>query len=680
MNLRRSALLLRREGVLMRFPSRLADRLLAHDPALSRVRMGARVTLTILGSVACLAAFHAAIMPLPPIAYGLAIILSIEGGVAVRDRFPGDQLKTRLLGCFASLVSVATAALLENYRIVSDVVFLCVILAATLARIYGPRGFAIGMFAFTSYFIGAYLKPQLAELPLAAIGPLVAVVMGHVVRTHVLRDDLKRDLLHALVAVQGRSDDVLAKLELLAAAGRWTEADRAELRRREERLKDVVLMAESYLPVSQEEQEGKGAEEDVATAVAMAIFDVHLAAESAIVLSLESLPPVGLVEAVLNADDARVKYYAGEPGYEDHPPQSESLRAFAWLHEARSSLAKEVEKARQEGFAFLASPPQPAKPAPINFSFKNPQVRAALQITLASGIAMVFGLMLSRDRWFWSVLTAFLIFTNTKSRGDTAIRAIQRSIGTLLGIAIGLGLATVLAGHPLPAMVLAAAGVFLAFYFLQASYAMMSFFISIVLCLIYGLIGQLTVDLLRLRIEETLIGAAAGTAVAFLVFSAPTRSTVDLALERWYASLRELLEAGRAGGGGMQAIELSRKLDAAYRELTVAARPLGSSWSLVTKPGSIRQTLAIFLASTYWARVFARNLASTGKTPEPEVLEAIETTLKTAERAAGRGSECFLMPRQVRRAGGRHLPIFRHGSRLGVEMVGNLLDRLYPRP
>jgi len=53
------------------------DWLLAHDPALSRLRMGGRVTLTILLSVGILIGFHLVVTPLPPIAYGLAIILSI---------------------------------------------------------------------------------------------------------------------------------------------------------------------------------------------------------------------------------------------------------------------------------------------------------------------------------------------------------------------------------------------------------------------------------------------------------------------------------------------------------------------------------------------------------------------------------------------------------------------------
>ncbi len=61
------------------------DWLLANDPALSRLRMGCRVTLSIVLSFAILLVIHMLIVPLPIASYGLGILLSIEGGVAVRD-------------------------------------------------------------------------------------------------------------------------------------------------------------------------------------------------------------------------------------------------------------------------------------------------------------------------------------------------------------------------------------------------------------------------------------------------------------------------------------------------------------------------------------------------------------------------------------------------------------------
>lgn len=652
----------------------LRDWLLANDPALSRLRMASRVTLTIVISFSILFAIHLAVVQLPTAAYGLGIVLSIEGGVAVRDKGNGRQLVTRLLGCLASLVVVGVAAALEDHRVFSDLVFLLVICLAAVARIYGPRGFAIGMFAFTSYFMGAYFHPGIGELPLVAVGPVVSALTGHVVRAMMLPDDWRRDLLRSLESVQGRVNQILFKLAALAADGRVREHDRQELRQLEERLKEVVLMAESFIPRPAGGVFDKGT--DPAAELAIRLFDLHLAAESAIVLSQQSVPDFALVHAVIEGKQHEL---AAIPDTANDPA-AETRRALYWLGEAKRHLAETIGQARISGFAGIETVDDQPAATKIDLSFSNPQIKSALQITLAAALAMSFGLMLSRERWFWAVLASFLVFTNTNSRGDTAMKALQRSLGTLFGIAIGLLTATVLNGQDAIAIPVAVVCIFFAFYFLQISYATMTFFVSITLCLVYGMTGALTLDLLVLRIEETLIGAIAGTAVAFLVFPARTRGALDAALAKWFAGLDALLAAAAGGKARYELIVLSQALDAAYRDVTLAARPLGSAWSVVTRPGRIRQTLAIFLSGTYWARIMANNYQHGADAEEDAAVEAsIAAARQRITEIAPRASACFFVERQASNSAARHLPILSKGGRLGIQMIGGVLDRLYPR-
>ncbi|MBB3912871.1 FUSC family protein [Rhizobium fabae] len=651
------------------------DWLLANDPALSRLRMGLRVTLTIVLSFLILLAIKTLILPLPTAAFGLGIVLSIEGGVAVRDKGNSRQLVTRLFGCVASLAVVGIAAGLEDRRLLSDLVFLLIIALASAGRVFGPRGFAIGMFAFTSYFMGAYFKPSLAQLPEVAIGPVVAVLVGHVVRAVLLPDDWRRDLLRSLESVRGRINQILFKLATLAGSAEIGEADRQELRQLEDRLKEVVLMAETFIPRPPAGVFDGAA--DPAAELAIRLFDAHLAAESAIVLSFQSPPPFALVHAVIEADAAELARYENTTEAIVDQPQGETVRALLWLGEARQQLTQAIGEGQASGFSGIDAVRETAQTQPIDFSFANPLLRSALQITLASAIAMSFGLLLSRERWFWAVLSSFLVFTNTNSRGDTAMKALSRSLGTVFGIAIGLVLATLISGEPAIAIPVAVVCIFLAFYFLQVSYATMTFFISIVLCLVYGMTGVLTLDLLKLRIGETMIGAAAGTAVAFVVFPARTRGALDAALARWFEALRELLGAMGEGKRGFELIALSQKIDACYRDITVAAKPLGSSWSVVTRPGQIRQTLAIFLSCTYWARILARNHDAPAVDDDQKRLIAADVAL--IDQAAPRGSTCFFMARKTPRTTGRHLPLSREGARLGLEMIGSALERLYPQ-
>ncbi len=657
--------------------AKMVDRLLAHDPALSRVKMGARVTLTILASIITLIAVHLAFVPLPSISYALAIVLSIEGGVAVKDKTPGEQLTTRLMGCAASLFCITLAAALEPYRLVADLTFLGVIFAASLARVFGARGFAVGMFAFISYFIGAYLRPTLTELPLAALGPLFAVAFGHLIRKYLLVDDWRRDLAKTLRAIQHRVSDILLRLARLSRSGALTDKDRLELRQMEEQLKDVVLMAEGLLPRNADGSLPSG--DNPVTAVSIAIFDLHLAAESVIVQSLGALAPASLFDAVLNGDATAARKIADDQDVASGDERAkQSVHALLWLQRASSALNEAAnDRSFLQLMAFGGLPPAGPSTKP-DFSWKNPLVRAAVQITIASGIAMIFGLLLSRDRWFWAVLTAFLVFNNTRSRGDAALRAVQRSVGTLIGVAIGLALATLLTGHMAATVMLAAVCVFLAFYFLQVSYALLSFFVTIVLCLVYGLIGQLTFEVLLLRLEETVIGSVAGMFVAFVIFPSSTRSTVELALARWYDALGQLLDAVSSGEGRYRLIELSNRLDEAYRDLTVAARPLGSAWSLVTRPGPIRQTLAVFLASSYWARILARDFANAESQDTPEVRRAIDGARRALEKAAARGAECFSSRTPRHAAVGTNPAAPGQGVAHGADMVANLLTRLYP--
>ncbi|MBB4504242.1 FUSC family protein [Rhizobium leguminosarum] len=651
------------------------DWLLANDPALSRLRMASRVTLTIVFSFLILLAIQMFIVPLPTAAFGLGIVLSIEGGVAVRDKGNARQLVTRLFGCVASLGVVAIAAGLEDRRFLSDLVFLVVIALASAGRVFGPRGFAIGMFAFTSYFMGSYFRPSLAELPAVAIGPVVSVLVGHLVRAVLLPDDWRRDLLRSLESVRGRINQILFKLATLAGGAEIGEADRQELRQLEERLKEVVLMAETFIPRPPGGVFDAAA--DPAAELAIRLFDAHLAAESAIVLSFQSPPPFALVHAVIEADATQLAPYSAMAEAIRDEPQGETVRALLWLGEARQQLTQAIAEGQASGFAGIDAVNDTAQPERIDFSFANPLLRSALQITLSSALAMGFGLLLSRDRWFWAVLAAFLVFTNTNSRGDTAMKALSRSLGTVFGIAIGLVLATLISGEPVIAIPVAGICIFLAFYFLQVSYATMTFFISIVLCLVYGMTGVLTLDLLQLRIGETLIGAVAGTAVAFLVFPARTRGALDAALARWFQALDELLSAIGEGKSGFALITLSQKIDACYRDVTVAAKPLGSSWSVVTRPGQIRQTLAIFLSCTYWARILAKSYAASDEADELKRL--IASDLALMKDAAAQGSTCFFIERKASRTTGRHLPLSREGARLGLEMIGSALERLYPQ-
>ncbi|MDI7863914.1 FUSC family protein [Rhizobiaceae bacterium n13] len=662
----------------MGYGARLRDWLLANDPAFTRLHLAIRVTLSIGLSVLVMLAIHRWLMPMPAAAYSLCVLLSIQGGLSVKDSLPSEQMKTRLLAVIASVAVTSIAAALDQHRALSDAVFLVVIFLVSYGRVYGQRWFAVGMFAFMSYFSGIYFRPAVAEIPFLALGALVAAAVSHAVRVLLVPDNWRRDLIAATQSVLGHVDLILAGLSRLAIEGKASERSRAELFRLEERLKASALMADSLVPISSSiALPGEG---NPGSDFVLRLFDLHLAAESAILMSLRSVPNAALVNAMLRHDDGAIEREAATVVSRGEGAQAETAKAMLWLRDARKALTESMAQAKATAFAgYDDRRPPPARGLAPGLSLDKAALRVAIQITLASGVAMVFGLMLSRERWFWAVITAFLVFTNTTSRGDATVKAVQRTMGTLVGIVIGMGLGIVLAGHNAALVGAMVACTFLGFYFVQVSYAVLTFFVTIVLCLIYSLTGNLTLSVVELRIEETLVGAAVGSAVAYLVFPVRTHTMVRSALEKWFAILRQLLETAEKKVHGPELVSLSIKLDNAYRDLVVAARPLDVSWQLVTRPGQVRQTLALFRMCTYWARIFAQRLAFSDVVEDSEVDEKIKENLARLERVAARGAACFSVERGIGKTGSRELPLSRGGSRLGIQMIGATLDRLYPQ-
>jgi hypothetical protein len=164
----------------------------------------------------------------------------------------------------------------------------------------------------------------------------------------------------------------------------------------------------------------------------------------------------------------------------------------------------------------LSPPPAPALPAGTGLA--RTTTRQAVQVTVAGAFALAAGQLLSDERWYWAVGAAWWIFVNTNARGETLVRGFRRVLGTVLGIAVGLVVAVPVHGALLPTAVLTLACVFGIFYSAPVSYSWMMFAVTVLVSLLYGLLGALGPALLALRLAETAVGAlAAALAVAFVL-------------------------------------------------------------------------------------------------------------------------------------------------------------------
>lgn len=172
-------------------------------------------------------------------------------------------------------------------------------------------------------------------------------------------------------------------------------------------------------------------------------------------------------------------------------------------------------------------------PAPVTGKgLARATTRQAIQATTGGALALVAGLLLSEQRWYWAVGATWWVFVNTASRGETLVRGFRRILGTLIGIPIGLAVVVPLHGAAVPSAVLVAVGVFGIFYTASVSYTWMVFSVTVMAGALYGLLGVLDPALLVLRLTETAAGALGAMLAVLLVLPVTTHATTDAWIQR----------------------------------------------------------------------------------------------------------------------------------------------------
>ena len=240
-----------------------------------------------------------------------------------------------------------------------------------------------------------------------------------------------------------------------------------------------------------------------------------------------------------------------------------------------------------------------------------PTTRQAVQVAVAASLAIVIGELASPSRWYWAVIAAFVIFAGTNSWGETLTKGWQRLLGTILGVPCGMLVATLFADNKTASLAMIFVCLFCAFYFMTVTYSLMTFWITTMLALLYGLMGEFSFGVLLLRIEETAIGAVIGVAVAILVLPTNTRTAIRTDTRAFLTSLSALIEVSTATMfGGDEAVsptEQARQLDRNLQQFRVTAKPLLAGVAGMTGRRNIRRGLRLFTACDHFGRSLARN-------------------------------------------------------------------------
>ena len=182
--------------------------LVASDPGRLRLRSAAATTLSlVLAMVALLAVTGVSHQPVTVAMLGA--IVAMQSSAAVKDRHQRSRMITTLLLFLPATGAVSLAAILSPLGKIADVGFIVVLFGAVWVRRFGPRGNALGMLAFISYFFALFLRARPGQIPVLAVGIAVGLGATLLVRTLIFPDRPRVEVRRLVRALRGASIAVL---------------------------------------------------------------------------------------------------------------------------------------------------------------------------------------------------------------------------------------------------------------------------------------------------------------------------------------------------------------------------------------------------------------------------------------------------------------------------------------
>ncbi|MGW4566373.1 FUSC family protein, partial [Streptomyces sp. NPDC004561] len=641
------------------------DRLAASDPGFLRLTAGLR-TVTAIGLTLVVLAVLG--FPVPLLVAGA--IAAMVATFAIREKQRDRQAVTLALGLPVALVSVSLGTLLGGRVVAGDLFFVLLIFGAVYSRRFGDRGTALGLIGFQVYFVALFVRATPSVLPQLYGVVCVAFACSATARFVLLPQTPAGTLDRLRRAFRARLAQLIdIQIELLDAGPDEVDKVLEELRTGTARLHETALMIQGRL-------EDGTSDEAVARLLQRRTADAEIAAERLGLLLLTArsaertdtltlhlpgaplpsggeLPVRDEATAVLRRDLQALRLLALRPvgeasgtalaqvrnrllGYreEENLPRAspavqdvfrglgEAARAALGLRlaldgpldesddspaTARSREELDAEDAAIEGSE--EGEPRVAEPSGLG----RPTTRAAVQVAVGSSLAIVGGELLSSQRWYWAVLTCWIVFINTASTGEILVKGYRRLLGTMLGVVAGIGLAGLVGHHTWTAFALVLVFVFAMFYTAPLSYTLMSFFVTAALGLLYTLLNTYTTAVLVLRVEETALGAACGVIAAAVVLPIHTdRRTNELlvgVLDRLAGLTRAAVDQ-LSGGTSGDLVEQARELDQTLADLRAATQPLTHP---ITPLRARRDTARYVVALLETCAYHGRSLAATAE-------------------------------------------------------------------
>ncbi|MFD5639070.1 FUSC family protein [Streptomyces sp. NPDC127077] len=174
--------------------------------------------------------------------------------------------------------------------------------------------------------------------------------------------------------------------------------------------------------------------------------------------------------------------------------------------------------------------------------------RMALQMAAALAAAFAIGRNLWPDHWAWVVLTAFLVCSGARSRGDVLVKGAWRTLGAAAGTVVATAVSGEFGPRSDTAVVVIFVVLAVATWLRELSYAYWAACVTAVLSLLYDWFGQSPGDLLHTRLAGIAVGAVLGVAASWLVLPIRTEAVVRARTAAALSGLGELMETDWRNG------------------------------------------------------------------------------------------------------------------------------------
>ena len=581
------------------------DRFIAWDPGFKRLTTALRTTATTCIAVGLLL-FAVRVFHVSLTEGLLGVLVAMLSASAVSDPAPRAQRNTMLWAPVPAALMAVFGALTASNRVLADIAFVMVLFAAVYIRRYGPRFVAFGMLAVTPYFLAIFIKTTLAEVPGSVLAAIAGAALAFLMRFIILPEHPERALARMQSSFQARQRTIVrAVLRVIATTGGQDAA--MHLRRQVVRLNEAALAIDEQLSQSGHYHPEHRLRE--------LIFDAELATDNFVSAALRFYATRAVAPPELQHSlEAYCRGAAGEArdlAVASKPLNGKPAAESRWLRAAVEDLAAATLALMAPGHTNDLPVPQ-IQPAPAEASAVPrgllPTTRQAIQVSAAATVAIVGGELISPARWYWAVLAAFAVFSGTTSSSDTIAKAWQRAAGTALGVAGGIAIGSFVGNSvavDAPAIVLC---LFLAMYFSALSYVTMAFFMTMMLSLLYSLLGTFSSALLLTRLELTLIGASCGVLATTLLFRSRARDAMRSSVKQMLTAVSDMVEQSMDNEADDPARrDSARAVDLAFAALRKQSRSRLTATYFTGTGMKLRQQLRLLNACAY----YARNLAHT---------------------------------------------------------------------